>query len=245
MGQFGGHQLRFYHCGDIGDIVFSMPVVKAMGGGTVYLDPLGGQHLDVIKATTWDGRMKFDQAAAGYLAPLLRAQRYIEDVQLWSGQEYDVCLVEARRIFDKQRNIVSHYTDFFCLDYSVSDDGWLDVPDEPAVSGAVLLTRTLRYQSNYPKWTSLLHDLRGQELVFLGLPFEHEVFCRTFDVKPRYHPVANALHAASLIKSCRMYISNQGANHAIAVGLNKQPFLAETQFDENVCRFPNRSIEYF
>ena len=121
----------------------------------------------------------------------------------------------------------------------------MEAPDEPSFSDVVLVTRTLRYQCNYPEWMTLLHEMKNEQVVFIGLPFEHEVFCRTFDVTPRYQPVENALQAASLIKSCRMYVSNQGANHAIAVGLNKQPFAAETQFNENVCRFPNRSIRYF
>jgi hypothetical protein len=237
--------MRFYHCGDIGDAIFALPVMKAMGGGTLYLDPAGGQHLDVIKRTTWPGRMKFDLAAAQYLAPLLAHQPYVTDVQFWDGQPYDVCLSEARAIFNNQRNIVSHYTDFFGLDYAVSDAAWLDAPENPAWAEVVLVTRTLRYQSNYPQWMTFLHDMKDRELVFLGLPFEHEVFCKTFEFYPRYEPVADALAAATLIKSCGLYISNQGANHAIAVGLNKQPFYAETQFNENVCRFSNRPIRYF
>lgn len=237
--------MRFYHCGDIGDVILSLPVVKAMGGGTMYLDPDGGQHFDVIRKTTWPGRMKFDRAAADFLAPLIAYQPYITDVQLWRGQEYDVCLSEARRIFSNERNIVSHYTDFFGLDYSVSDEPWLVAPEEPSIPQAILMTRTLRYQSNYPEWMSLLKEHKGREMVFLGLPFEHEVFCKTFDVTPRYYDVRDALEAAALIKSCSRYISNQGAHHAIAVGLNKQPFEAETQFNESVCRFPNRSIRYF
>jgi hypothetical protein len=238
--------MRFYHCGDIGDIIFSLPVVRALGGGTMYLDPAGGQHLEVIQKTTWPGRMKFDLAGANYVAPLLAHQPYIEHVELWHGQEYDICLAEARRIFDNQRNIISHYTECFGVDYSVSDQAWLQAPDEPSFEDVVLVTRTLRYQSNYPEWMTLLHAMENEQVVFLGLPFEYEVFCQTFDVAPpRYQPVENALQAASLIKSCRQYISNQGANHAIAVGLDKQPFAAETQFNENVCRFPNRSIRYF
>jgi hypothetical protein len=237
--------MRFYHCGDIGDIIFSLPVVKALGGGVLYLDPDGGRHLEVIRRRTWSGRMKFDHDALRYVAPLLRHQEYVDDVRTWSGEEYDVCLPEARAIFDNQRNIVSHYTDFFGLDYSVSDAPWLRAPTAPAMADVVLLTRTLRYQSNYPEWVSLLHAHRGEELAFLGLAFEHQVFCRTFDVEPRHHPVADALEAASLIRSCRLYVSNQGGNHAIAVGLAKEPFAAETQFNENVARFPNRRIRYF
>ena len=101
--------MRFYHCGDIGDIILSLPVVKALGGGTIYLDPNGGGHLDVIKKTTWTGRMKFDRAGADYLAPLLAYQDYVDTVELWPGQEYDICLADVRGVFDNQRNIVSHY----------------------------------------------------------------------------------------------------------------------------------------
>lgn len=237
--------MRFYHCGDIGDIIFSLPVVKAMGGGTLYLDPEGGRHLEVIRKTTRYGRMKFDRAAAEYLAPLLAHQPYIDDVQMWDGQVYDVCLSDARQVFNNQRNIVSHYTDFFGLDYSISDAPWIEAPADPSVEETILLTRTLRYQCNYPEWDGILYDLRDKKTLFLGLPFEHEVFCRTFDVNVPFRPVANALEAASIVRSSRHYVTNQGANHAIAIALDKRDLSAETQFNESVCRFPNRVLRYF
>lgn len=32
----------FKHSGDLGDIIFALPAVRALGGGILYLDPDGG-----------------------------------------------------------------------------------------------------------------------------------------------------------------------------------------------------------
>jgi hypothetical protein len=44
---------RFKHSGDLGDIIFSLPTIRALGGGTLYLDPAGGQNSPLVN---WVGR---------------------------------------------------------------------------------------------------------------------------------------------------------------------------------------------
>ena len=38
----------FKHSGDMGDIIFSLPTIRALGGGVLYLDPRGGQKESTV-----------------------------------------------------------------------------------------------------------------------------------------------------------------------------------------------------
>ena len=218
--------------------------MRALGGGVLYLDPNGGQHLEVVQKTTLIGRMKFNEAGYQYLEPLLQEQPYIDRVERWDGQSYDVCLADARKVFDSQKNLVSHYTDYFGLDYAVSDAPWLHT-QRPHPPLDLLLTRTLRYQCNYPGWVGLLHQTREVPRYFLGLPFEHEVFEATFGIRLARLLVQDAADALAAIQSAETYVTNQGANHALAVASGRPRVLLEIQYTENVCRFPNREVAYF
>ena len=44
----------FKHSGDMGDIVFSIPTVRALGGGVLYLDPDGGQESRVVSSMCFE-----------------------------------------------------------------------------------------------------------------------------------------------------------------------------------------------
>ena len=41
----------FKHSGDLGDIIFALPAVRALGGGTLLLDPQGGASEPAVAET--------------------------------------------------------------------------------------------------------------------------------------------------------------------------------------------------
>ncbi|CAN5598580.1 hypothetical protein BH10PLA1_BH10PLA1_05760 [soil metagenome] len=38
----------FKHSGDMGDVILSLPAVRALGGGVIYLDPSGGEREPIL-----------------------------------------------------------------------------------------------------------------------------------------------------------------------------------------------------
>src|SRR6185369_9369958 len=60
---------KFYHSGDYGDIIYSLPTIRELGGGEIYLGPDNRSGM----AT----RQKFDATIAANIIPLLEAQPFI------------------------------------------------------------------------------------------------------------------------------------------------------------------------
>ena len=79
-------QPTFKHSGDLGDIIFSLPTIKALGGGILYLDPDAGQSDPLV---TWGkgiyNKTKLTQAGIDAITPLLEYQSYIHEVRTWRG----------------------------------------------------------------------------------------------------------------------------------------------------------------
>src|SRR5947208_2662564 len=88
----------FKHSGDLGDIIFSLPTVRALGGGVLYLDPTGGELEPLVKEPLkLRTHTKLTAAAIDSLRPLLLLQEYIADVRFWHGERVDYNLDEFRR----------------------------------------------------------------------------------------------------------------------------------------------------
>ena len=49
----------FLHSGDLGDIIYSLPTIRKLGGGILYLDITGGSKDEYCKQQTTD-RLKFN-----------------------------------------------------------------------------------------------------------------------------------------------------------------------------------------
>lgn len=238
--------LTFLHHGDIGDIIYSLPVIKGSGGGVLYLDVEGGKNDPEISKLLFRGKLKFNQSTYDYIFPLLKIQPYIQDVKIWKGEKVDVNLSKFREAFSSQKNLVKNHTDYFNIPFSVSDAPWLSIPGQIPTTNIILFSRTLRQQSNYPVYLQILYKcLQSKDrCIFLGTSFEHRVFEETFDVQLPHYTVDNALNAAHLIQSSKLYVTNQGGNHAIAVALAKEPLILEIQHTEKVCYFENRNVQY-
>ena len=42
-------KLTFKHSGDLGDVIFSLPTIRALGGGQLLLDPEGGESSPYVR----------------------------------------------------------------------------------------------------------------------------------------------------------------------------------------------------
>lgn len=82
----------FKHSGDLGDIVYALPAIRALGGGVLCLDSAGGESEPACRAQCIDRNTKFNQAGFDFVAPLLRRQPGLNEVATWRGQAVDVNL---------------------------------------------------------------------------------------------------------------------------------------------------------
>jgi len=217
----------FKHSGDLGDIIYSLPTVRALGGGVLFLDPNGGQgiipHLP---------RTRLNAALIQSIRPLLVRQPYIQDVLPWAGEPIDYDLDKFRDT-DTPKNISDVHLEAFGLPSSERDRAWLSVDDPITIPGRQLvINRTVRFQSNHTFWENFMFGYKN-ECVFVGLPKEHEIFVYTFEVDIPYYPTPDVLTLARVIAGSAQLIANQSLCHAIAQGLQHNLVCEVYQFWPN------------
>jgi hypothetical protein len=221
--------LTFKHSGDLGDIVYALPAIRAMGGGILYLDPEGGAneplcHWEHVKGT------HLNSALIEQITPLLIQQPYIQEVRLWRGEKVDVNLDQFRQHL-KFNNLADSHLAVCGKPSSERDRAWLEVADPITIPGrSVVIARSLKNQGNHIFWQNNANILRPKA-VFVGFPLEHQVFCEVFGPF-EYYPTPNVLTLARVIAGCEHFISNVSFPHALAEAMKKS---LAVEFDRNYC----------
>jgi hypothetical protein len=226
----------YCHSGDAGDCVYSLPVIKALGEGVLFLSPFNRYpHPLDSRWTRTGGSPEF----MDNLRPLLEAQPYIWKVQYTHGFPYSVDAdLNKFRLPWKQRSakdndsILKLHMDAFSL--PMPTEPWLTVSDPIAVPGRpIVVNRTSRYQDHYFSWDRLCAKY-GDQMVFVGAPQEAEAF-QGFapEKKVPHYETKNAMELARVIAGAKLFIGNQSLALAIAHGLHKTVLVEEWQANPN------------
>jgi len=214
-------QKKFKHSGDMGDIIYSLPAIRALGGGTLYLDVNGGKDSKLIQpfVKPFDrDRLRFGVDEFNFLKPLLMKQSYIKDVQPWAGEEVDHDLDKFREVFVQGGFNLAECHLLACgINSGNHLTPWLQAMPVK-VGKDISISRSLRRQSNHDFWDSNRNFLKENGL-FLGLDLEYEVFCTVFEIKPKRQIISDALELASYMLGTKECWSNLTLTMCIAIGL--------------------------
>jgi hypothetical protein len=207
----------FKHSGDLGDIVFSIPTINALGGGILCLDPTGGESSPLFRRIG-QPRTKLNIKSINDVASLLQLQKCIADVVPWSGREakYDL---DKFRDHIRFNNLCISHLEAFKLDHDLARKPWLNFPYKRKLPKPFVISRTPRYHGNYTSWVHQLTRIKN-DAIFVGLEKEHEIFEYTFGHKIDFYPTPSILDLAETINSADVLFCNQGLPHAIAEGLH-------------------------
>jgi hypothetical protein len=236
----------FKHSGDLGDIVYALPTIRALGGGILYLDAAGGVSEPACRAQCIDGKTKFSPAGFDFIAPLLRRQSYLSEVAVWAGEGIDCNLDRFRYKFvdgtarSKTRNLLDLHLDAFGLPPLDPNAAWLDCGEPIALDRPVVVSRSPRMQANFPWFVTRKAVLRDRA-VFVGLPKEHEYFEYTFDVAIPYRPVADALEMARIIAGCELLVANSTFALAVGIGLGNVETVHELERHQPTTYFEGKT----
>jgi hypothetical protein len=206
----------FGHSGDLGDVIYALPTIRAAGGGILYLYHKPNK--------TWHG-MDVDRAAS--LRSLLILQPYIRDVVFCpdgrppGGSDHD--LNGFRDHGRRGRNLADMHLATHGLAPEHRDTAWLKV-DQPAIGQPVVFARSVRCRNERFPWRRIWEAYQGTA-AFVGTAEEHEDFCRLVGLVPLVQ-TENLLAVARVIAGSRLFIGNQSCPAAIAEGL-KKPIILE------------------
>jgi len=233
----------FKHSGDMGDIIYSLPTIKLLGGGILYLDITGGDDEPICKMQCPDGKTKFNEHSFNFLKPLLDKQSYIKEVKIYNKEKIDYNLNNFRYTFSdpkrrsKTGNLLDLHLNAFNLPEWDHNLPWIEVDNIKKLDKKTIVARTPRYQSSHTWFESQRFNFSDKS-IFVGLEREHDLFEWTFGIKIPFYKVRDALELAEILKGANHLISNQTSILAIGIGLGTVSIVQEVY-----TKFPNVVFE--
>jgi hypothetical protein len=195
----------FCHSGATGDMIFSLPTIRAMGGGKLIITNFHKQRADSV-------------------SKLIEVQPYITNVE-WSelkpSHAYDL---------DKFRQHAGHHSNLVEAHYKGQgiaidnwQDGWLTLPEDVNIINGVryaIINRTTNYADPNFDWSKEVEYLEtiSDVVYFIGYPEEYLLFQDKFKTNAKYFP-CDFLEGAYLIKKAVMFTGCYSAWSTIAMGL--------------------------
>lgn len=257
-GQFGFHSWLtpgvpnapkiFHHSGDMGDIIYSLPVIKAMGGGVLFVSP--HNRFPYPLDSRWS-RMGGNASAVDNIRPLLEAQHYIDRVAYTHGTpistSYDLNRFRlpwknrTARDFDSIKKL---HCDAFNIEWPDSKP-WLEIRNPISIPGKpIVVARSPRYHNDQFPWYELVQKF-GNQMVFVGDESEARVFQGFGAPKHKiyWHQTSNMLELARVIAGASICVMNQSAPLAIAHGLCKPVVVEEWPGNPN-CHLEREGAIY-
>lgn len=262
-GQFGFHSWLtkmppevqrpkvFHHTGDYGDVIYSLPVMKQLGGGVLFLSPDIKYPFPTPPRCVRNPNVTFARWCEN-ITPLLESQSYIDSAKYTHALPYstDYDLNKFREPWSKRtaqdfESIFKLHQKAFSIDYP-DNEPWITVADPVSIEGRpIVVNRTARYQNFDFPWDKLIRKY-GHQMIFIGSTQEHELFNGIGypEVKVPRHITRNLLEVAQVIAGAKCCIMNQSSPLSIALGLCKNVIVETWPLNSN-CVIPRDNAIYW
>jgi hypothetical protein len=231
--RFPNHTSSYKHSGDIGDLIYSLLVIRETGGGSLYLstDGLG---------TKGDGtKSGFTIDTIKYVKPFLEAQPYITQVKEYGNERVTIDIDLFRKIDISAPNLCQKILGAFSIPFCHTDLPWIQC-DSKKIAKAVF-ARSFRYRNNNVNYAPFVAEHKDNA-VFVGLKSEYDDFVKLFGFLP-FYKVANMLEMAEIINGSDLFYGNQSSPMALAVGLGKK-YIQEVCVGSADCKFDRINATY-
>lgn len=256
--------LTYCHSGSLGDLIYSLPVVKHFGRGDFYIKLHAGNYtsrkygyagIPIVNAYH---KEKFLESDVEMLAPLLAAQPYINKVIATEDRDmiadYDLDSFRGVMWRSFTGNYLEGYFRTFNIPYTSQDiiTPWLTA--EPKSIAPIVIARTFRYRNpnSITRWKQYVAlDDFDKMAIFVGHEDEYNDFVETFcskTRKPELFKPKDFLELAQVIAGSYYVISNQTFVYSLAQGLGKATSLEtipDRTLDNNECFFNRPDCYYF
>lgn len=206
--------------GGLGDIVYSIPVMKQLGVANVYVKesyyypPYGNLYLAIKDLLVQCG-----------FTVLPTSGKYPPH-EYEPGVHIDLDMDEARKQPGRGRNhILISYLNTFNLAHTNWKSTWLDIKGNNDIKEPYsLIHLTPRWRDNSPvDWSHVLHNIKGK-VYFIGFQYEWLDFCTRYG-NVEWYPLNNVLEMAIVIRDCQALYCNQSVSLALAQGMGKTYYL--------------------
>jgi len=213
---------NFVHSGDLGDIIYSLPILKFLKNKNLYINTnvnyMYKHNSFVYKIEKEDGTLagitnqKYD-----YIFDLLKSQDYIKDINLIDLNKFNKSYISLDD-FRKQKSyfqIADKYLKQFKIKKNIFSEKWLNVKQKKRYK--ILFSLSKRYDCNNFPWKYFLKKF-NKFCAFVGLYEEWKYFCCMYG-NIKYCYTSSALDLAETIYGCKLLIGNQSFPYSLAEGL--------------------------
>lgn len=265
---------RFKHFANIGDIIASLPAIKRYheitGKDIIYCQQLNvpaNYYPGATHPTTNEGvQVMVNQKMFDMIKPLLLAQSYIHDVEVYNGQPINVDLdVIRKQIFVNLPNQAIQQWVFMAYPDLATDlsKAWIEI-GEVDISNCLMYYRSLttdylplddlskmvivnfteRYRNNHIDYFFL--KKYKNKLLFAGTETEHQLFCDTWDIDIPRLIVHDFLQLAYILKQVKFLLSNQSFLWNVSTAIKTPHILELCEFAPNTqCFYAQNSFGFY
>jgi hypothetical protein len=226
----------FRHSGKLGDIIYSLPAVRALGGGIFYVDYV----------TEYPGKSPLGIQTAKMMVELLDTQDYIRSAALYEGEPiiydldrfrkkavpahiFNVLKAETDRIagllfgkpiLDLRQRVIPqmevnlpqfHWESAGLPGRADLDTPWLNGIPQKSIA-EIVISRTGRYPGTLD-WSGLKQY--ASRSVFVGLEEEWQAFQSAY-FNVGFYKVSSLLDFAQVVSGAKLYVGNQSFGLALA-----------------------------
>lgn len=198
--------MNFLHCGDIGDVIACLPVIRSMGGGNMLFTHKDRNCRESLRGARFES-----------LRPLLEAQPYVDNA-VWLEEPPRVEHIDFstfRKGHKKGENLAQWQARH--VGVPISESPWLIAEPSPKTKGRVLFARSKRYHNPDFPWDKIVY--RFKDPLFVGLPDEYAAFQTAWGKPIESYTAKDLLELASLIKGCELLVCNQSCPFWIGAAL--------------------------
>jgi len=243
--------LTFSHSGTTGDVFNSLSVVRALGGGHLYLK-LNNLEAMVREKLGWGdvgvhrGRMTQHDFEA--MREFILHQPYITGFTVWAGEPVDYDLDEAARHHETgvfPRNFANQYARALNMDLdanlkALQIEAYMECREAVKIPGRPFVVfRGSRYQEGNavesPQWRSWLDWGLAEQAVFIGLEADHTWFTSSMGVDIPHYITPTFMDMARVIQGSEMLITSMSSPCAVGLALGKTMWI-ETRKNETLER---------
>ncbi|HWB82805.1 MAG TPA: hypothetical protein VG675_01610 [Bryobacteraceae bacterium] len=205
------------HSGNAGDLIYSLPAVRALGVRHLLLNVYTGFQ---------DPLRKLSEQTAHALVPLLLAQEYLDRVSIVSCglalEQVDPECIDVDHVFDRFRlrnmtgiHLIHAHANAMNVQVDPNEPFLKTPASEPADAPYVVAALTPRYRSLSAEWfREAMTNFR--DVRFLGVPDEWQAVA---GMEGRLHTCRDFLEMACLIQRAALFVGTPSLASAIAEGL--------------------------
>lgn len=227
---------QFLHSGPLGDLLYSLCAVQAMGGGVLYTHKLLGDFLrPLLERQAYISEVR---AFEEYL-PRRGRQRTIrmnhEPLTLYSPTHGELINLDRFKAHRTKADRAAFYSPAWYVDmlqelssYTLPnfEEPWITLKTPPVPQAPIVICCTPAYHDIEELDWSLLTDY-SDHIIFHGFPRDYAYFTDRYNIRPRCITSPTALDLAELIGGSKLFIGNLSGSYAMAECM-KHPRALET-----------------